>query len=468
MAGPFPPTFASCPPGARINVVGRLKCWDSSHEHHLFQSMNDKVTFQAVGLIDGSTELYTFMNATMKSQYPMPVVLIDDQTRVFRHEPPSWDSVHAVVELCAGFGGMSQGLSASGFHTVAAVDFNDKMCHLFSKQCEAETIVGNVTDLDTVCRLWHVAKGAGTISAGFACQPFSNLGDRRGSADSRSLSLRGILEIGFFMQVQAVILECVSPAAMNQYVKDEIAKFCEVMGFFCSQTELHLHDVWPSRRSRSWWLLTSSFIGHIPLTPWPKSHVVQKVMQVFPGILPWNETDENALLLSPEELVAFGADSEMFARFLLNFEGCAPCALHAWGSQVVGCLCGCRSTGLSPFRLQEKGLFGLVFSALFTDERKLRHIHPNECNALNGFDPVLDFESSPRLTLSASGQMASPLQTAWVFATLAERIQQMKQTQKIFSPNAMLQALISWTLMRCRQVWPCETEPIQDANICNL
>ena len=85
-------------------------------------------------------------------------------------------------------------------------------------------------------------------------------------------------------------------------------------------------------------------------------------------------------------------------------------------------------------RLQEKSLFGvLVRAAVRQPNDVYRHIHPNECNALNGFDPVVDFHASPPLTLAASGQMASPLQTAWVFATLAERIHQSCGTVRIIS-----------------------------------
>ena len=469
MAGNLFPTFAETLPGERLNVVGTLRCWDSSHDAHLFTSASDGVTFLVVGLIDGSSPSYTFMHATMKMQYPFPVVVLDEDSRIFRHEPPSWDSIYAVIELCAGFGGMSQGLTACGFHPVLAVDFNEKMCQLYEQQCNVPTIVGDVNDLDTVCKVWHFAKGAGTVAAGFACQPFSRLGDQKGGQDARAQSLRGILQVAFYVQAHVLILECVTPASTNQFVKEELQKFVDVTGFSCSQVELQLSDIWPSRRSRSWWLLTSPFLGQIPLVPWPKSDAISKVNQIIPGILPWDESDENLLALVPEEVTAFGADSEAYFKYLLNFEGCAPCALHAWGSQVLACECGCRPCGLSQIRLQEKGLFGLlVFSAASTGERKLRHVHPCECNALNGFDPVIDFGHNPRLTLAASGQMASPLQTAWIFATLAARIHSLKQMQSNFSACAMLQALVSWTLMRCRQVWPCCNEPVHDPNLRSL
>lgn len=87
---------------------------------------------------------------------------------------------------------------------------------------------------------------------------------------------------------------------------------------------------------------------------------------------------------------------------------------------------------------------------------------------MNGFDPVLDFGTNPRFTIAASGQMASPLQTAWIFASLGERIHQVKQDSCSFSAAAVLQALMSWTLMQCRQVWPCESETLQDPNLIAL
>ena len=99
----------------------------------------------------------------------------------------------------------------------------------------------------------------------------------------------------------------------------------------------------------------------------------------------------------------FGAGDLSCLRYLLNMEGCAPCALHSWGSQLMPCECGCRSSGLSMRRLEDKGLFGLLVRSVsdrFAQE--LRHIHPNECLALPGFDPTIDFGDNPRLTLAAA------------------------------------------------------------------
>ena len=69
----------------------------------------------------------------------------------------------------------------------------------------------------------------------------------------------GILACAFYLHVQAVVLECVLLAAQNSFVVNEIKRFLDVTGYHCTHCELHLHDVWPMRRSRAWWLLTCAW-----------------------------------------------------------------------------------------------------------------------------------------------------------------------------------------------------------------
>ena len=364
----FLQTFADTLVGSTINVVGRLLCWDAGHEAHLFKAVNDGVNFLVEGVVDGANDKCTFMRATLLRHYPIPVLKLDGASRIFQHEPPSWDSIAAVVELCSGFGGMSQGISACGFHTTLAVDHNDRMCDLYKQQGAADAIVGDVCSDETVCKIWHYAKGAGTIAAGFACQPYSRLGDQRGHLDPRALSLKGVLETAFYLQSQVLILECVTAAASNAHVKSEIQRFLDITGFNCCQIELHLNDVWPSRRSRAWWLISAPFLGSFSLMPWPKSDSLTRVRQVISCIRPWDASDEQALALLPAEL----------------------------------------------------------------------------------------------------SQMASPLQTAWIFAHVAERVHQLRNDPMSFSPPAVLQALISWTLMRCRKVWPSDKEHVTDVKLASL
>ena len=466
----LPVTFGECGIGSRINLVARLKCWDPSHEAHWLSSNHDGVSFLACGLLDGSGDTYSLLNAEFRRQFPVPLVCLDEKSHVFKHYRPTWESMNEVVEMCAGFGGMTQGLVAAGFTSVAVVDFNDRMMNLFGKQCEADQVVGDVNQLETLVAVQKISRGAGVLAAGFACQPFSKLGDERGGMDDRALCLRGILASAYYLQVQAVVLECVQPATLNTFVEQEIQHFQKISGFHISQHDLHLQDIWPARRSRAWWLLSSPMLGKIPLYGWPKMGIVSKVRHLIPYIQPWDPADEDDLALTAIEFSAFGCDQEIGNKYMLNIEGCAPCALHSWGSQLHACRCGCRPAGLSEHRLREKGLFGCLVRSCPTETKEslIRHIHPNEVMMLCGYDPIIDFGDDPRLTLAAAGQMASPLQASWVFATLAERILALQGIHSEFKAEAQLQAYMTWLIMRGRQVWPVDHETIVDRRSASL
>eukprot|EP00435_Cladocopium_sp_Y103_P009908 s3081_g2.t1 len=345
-----------------------------------------------------------------------------------------------------------------------------RFAQLYRKQNNIEAFVSDVTAPDTLHQIWSSSHGASTLCAGFACQPFSWLGDQKGQMDARATCLKGVLYIAYYLKVCAMILECVKPAAGNSFVPAEINRFLEATGYECSQVELELADVWVSRRPRAWWLITCPSIGRVPMHPWPKLSVVHHVSHVIPRLCRWSEVDEVKLTLTPLEIAAFGADSDSHHKYLLNMKGKAPCALHSWGSQVLPCECGCRDHGLSPHRLASKGLFGLLTQSA-PDENgtcHLRQMHPNEVSALNGFDPVIDFGENVRLTLSAVGQIASPLQASWVFGALAHRLDTLRYGKSEFSQTAHLQAYMSWVLMRCRQVWPTEDETIPDDKFSSL
>jgi len=466
----LPNKFGNCDTGMRISLVGKLILFDPAHDAHLCKAEHDGSLFHVSGLLDGTGEMFSFMNVTFMRQFPVPLIGIDEGSAILRHDAPSFASLYGVIELCSGFGGICQGMSTSGFFPVAAVDQNERMLKLYDVQNQTELIAGDVCKLSTLLQVWKVAKGAGVVAAGFACQPFSRLGDQLGGCDARAKCLPGILATAYFLRAQVVILECVQPASGNAFVESEIKRFLEISGFLCSQCDLHLQDIWPCRRSRAWWILSSPLIGKVPLVPWPRMRTISKVRQVISGIQPWDLGDENALALNLRELEVFGAHDDSFQRFLLNFETCAPCALHSWGSQVVGCECGCRLSGLSDARLADKGLFGCLVRSCQTEFHAsvLRHLHPNEVMGLCAYDPLIDFGSNPRLTLAAAGQMASPLQAAWVFAALDERIQTLRTNQIQFHADARIQAYMSWIIMRCRQVWPATCEVITDSNMLSL
>ena len=125
---------------------------------------------------------------------------MDDKTRVLEHSNPSWQSLHRVVELCSGMGALGHGSQAMGFQTMVGNDMNPKMCDLFSHHSGIPCIHGDICSNEVLYNVWRESAGARVVTAGFSCQPFSILGDRKGSSDVRSWSLPSVLAAAFLFQ----------------------------------------------------------------------------------------------------------------------------------------------------------------------------------------------------------------------------------------------------------------------------
>ena len=453
--------------GGLLDLVCFTKVFDIEHEGHLMVDRATGQTFIYSGFLDDGFYAYTLFDVSLKQQFPCPVLCPTKHTTVLGHRRPTWDALTSTIDLCAGFGGLTQGSLAAGMDVVVSVDQNPKLLALHGKAHQSHRICGDFGMKDTLIQIWKQSHGAAIVTSGFSCQPYSKLGDGKGQEDSRSDCLTKTLNAAFFLNAQIVVLECVAPAAQDSFVRAEIERFTRLTGFHCSQIDLRLESIWPCRRHRAWWVLSAPNVGHIKLNPWCCIPNVTEVQQVIPAIQPWDEDDEHALELDEHEMSAFGVHAGTHARYLLNGKGHCPCALHAWGSQTRACSCGCRPCGFSQARLDSKGLHGcLTRSAPLKDgQTVLRHLHPNEVMGLNTMDPILDFGTNVRLTLSAAGQIACPAQALWSF--ISARIAEIRMQPK-FDPNAQIQAYRAWLLMRCRQVWPCNSEVVMDPKLVTM
>ena len=82
-----------------------------------------------------------------------------------------------------------------------------------------------------------------------------------------------------------------------------------------------------------------------------------------------------------------------------------------------------------------------------------RHIHPQEAGALCGLDPCLTWGDNNRLALGAVGQLASPLQSLWIFSHILRKLQLTQFQVASTSPSKMMMAYRSWLLARCVKQW---------------
>ena len=146
----FPMNWCDVDNGCKLDLLCKTVIFGVNHDAHQMETVYDHKRFVLSGLIDAGFESYSIFGATMMSQFPFPVVRLEPTSVILGHKDVTWDAISSVIDLCSGFGGMSQGVLPCGFHTVTAVDQNEKMVQLFSRVSSATCIVGDVGDKQVI------------------------------------------------------------------------------------------------------------------------------------------------------------------------------------------------------------------------------------------------------------------------------------------------------------------------------
>lgn len=440
------PNLSGQSKGKEVCCVGSPVCLDSSSGRHLLVTVPTGEHFIFEGALPLGKASYSFIRVVV-AEKQVPVVLREtDETFVLSHDVCTWGGIRKVLELCCGLGALGQGALAAGFTPIAGCDLRQKMCELFERHSKAHAVHGDICEVATLKKLCQVFPYCGTIAAGIACQPYSVLGDGRGGNDPRASTLPATLAISYYLRAVLIIIECVGPAKDDPFVNHHVNMFCKKTRFLRADCVMDLQEVWPSRRSRWWCILSAPAIGCVSISACTGFPDLPSVEHVLPSIRKWPSCEETELQLSPSELEAFGAVDTCKA-YLLNRKGPMPCALHCWGSQLTPCPCGCRNQQLSPARLASKGLFGVLVESLVTGG--VRHLHPQEAAALCGLDPNLKWGAGCRLALGAVGQLASPVQSVWVFSHALRALEIAQWQRSSVDPTIALMAYRTWLLTRC-------------------
>jgi len=443
--------------GKTVCLVARPVCLDFQMNLHCMVTVPFNKSFRFQGSLEPDMVTYSLIKVRVEKDGPTPLLVTAEDTCIWGHKQCTWEDAVEVMDFCSGMGGMGQGAKAAMFQPVVACDLRQSMLDLYSLNSDAKLVKGDITRISTLNEVYKAHPRGTTLAAGVSCQPYSKLGDGRSGDDERSLTLPAVLAAAHFLRSMAVVLECVEPAGQDAYVRWHVDQFCVRTGFHKAETILHLHEVWPCKRSRWWCVLTAPAIGPVDLRPFPMIPDLPTVRHVFPSTPAWNVDAEKALMLSAVEIEAFSNHGGGCEAHLLNFAGVMPCALHAWGSQVTACPCGCRMTGLSTRRLQSRGLHGVLVRSVCQDGTRVkgafRHLHPQEAACLCGMDAGLEWGNSPRLALGAVGQFASPVQAMWIFLQVRKKFEIIKEGSWTTQPYASLLAYRSWLLARSRPVW---------------
>ena len=334
------------------------------------------------------------------------------------HEPLQSCHFQMLKESCSGIGALGMGAVTAGLRVVALNELQPVTCRLLRQITEVPVVEGDIGDQAVLLQMWQVEAQPCVLSAGVSCQPYSRLGDKRGGRDPRAMSLPRVLQAGLLLQSSAIVIECVPQASKDAFVRTCLEEFCVATGYHCAELQLELADVWAARRARWWCVLSPPLLGPCRLQPWPSQVTYATVGDVLHHTLPMHAS-LSTLELTPYEVRQFSTRHPM-SSYLLQTNAPMSTSLHSAACQVYPCPCGCRSLPFTEERLDQNLIATVVVchGAGFEAGDKYRHLAPAEIAFLNGLTPLGPWGAHPRLAVCLIGQLASPLQSAWVFSHL--------------------------------------------------
>ena len=410
----FEPNWLSLPVGSVCDIVCDLVCLGDPCSLAVLKPSGRPC--RVIGLPPDASGTCTLFRVSLadglRSGEPLFRFLESSTLRV--HQPLSSDHFLNLVEFCAGCGASSVGLTEVGFNHRVAVEWNEPMAKLHQRIHEkVPVITGDIGEVQTLIQLSKLCPEPFSLMAGVSCQPYSRGGSQAGGQDSRAQTVPSVSKAVYLLQIPLLILECVVPAT-NAFVRSHLDHLCQQLGMRLSECILKLEDTWAANRARWWVVAVNSRFGEIqlPQIPGLGKFVVQ---DLIPYVIDWPPSEQQQITLTNEEDRVFQKYGPP-RKFAVKMDQKLPTALHSWGGQATSCACGCRKSGFSLQLLEERGLFAQLFPVIDpkTGESRWRHLHVKEVSLLNGLPPQQNWGNDQRLNLAAAGQMASPLQAAWI------------------------------------------------------
>lgn len=304
---------------------------------------------------------------------------------------------------------------------VSAVDLCPLALSAYRLNHAATAVLGDITLSETIFEM-HIQQCLSGVQpllvGGFPCQPLSRQGAQRRQSDSRSMVLPALLRAAYYLQVSGVCLECVPEAYTDQGTQAVLHEFANLMNFTIHQRIVHLHDTWPSRRTR-WFALVIPECFGFHLQEMPKLSPAPVVGDLIPFTQwpTWNDAEEHQLRWTEMESQTYKDPAYGSTDRRVDLSQPLPTALHSWGSALYKCPCNCRAQGFHPRTLKAKGLRGVeIISGLWPHAS--RHIHPKELQFLLGFPPLQCVLSDCRAQLCLLGNSVSPVQVIWILSQL--------------------------------------------------
>eukprot|EP00438_Fugacium_kawagutii_P009865 Skav229362 [mRNA] locus=scaffold3209:156150:160939:- [translate_table: standard] len=441
------------PTGTRTTLAARLLVRNDDLDHgHLCQGLILGQIFRLKAPLPSDTVTVTVINAPV-TFFRLPTLEPDASSHVLSFPVRNAKELLEMVETCAGIGGIAKGAEHAGFVPKAQNEVQAKFCMYQQKHAKSTVIEGDIGKLNTIAQMHQAAPHAGTMSFGFSCQPWSQLGDRQEGQDERAMTLPYGLYAAYLLQVEIVVLECVPQAAQSTFVQNCLKYHLQMSHSTRTETLLELSNCWPAKRRRWWTVITKSYYGHVTLQPLPELVRKPTIQGLLPSFLQLTEHEKNQLTLNSQERVAYHNYGNGIHSQLVDTNAPMNTALHSWGNAVTDCACLCRPA-FSHRRLEQHGLFGaLVFEKHEKPDKNLRHLGPREVCLLQGMPIHEGWDEEQRLLLAGLGQIASPIQSCWIFGQIAHHLSNAQYiTGEVRSPKQCLVNLFR-ELFTLRDEW---------------
>ena len=436
--------------GKRITLVAQIDIHDNTLGH-LCTGLLTKQQFRLQCELDDSINRITIVNAIVT--HPRgPVLEIDQHAAILKHQAVTGSSLQQLVETCVGLGALGQGASKAGWTVQVGNDQSEKFCdHLANLQ--KQVVCGDICNLQTVVNMHLQSPTAKSMAFGFSCQPFSKLGDKREGEDIRAQCLPLGLYASYLLQMQLVVLECTPTAPSSQFVKRCLQHHEEMTGFLRSEAILDLQGFWPSSRKRWWCVINNGAFGKVYVPPMPQITPSPTISDIIPKFLELNPQELQELTLTGYERDLFSSLGKGFQEQMVDIHGTLPTALHSWGNQCIRCQCGCGRE-MSFERLRDHGIHGaLVAVHNAMPSANIRHLSGREMSLLNGFAKAEGWDDNQRFLTAGVGQLASPLQSCWVFSHVRRQLQQFHFIPQDDSQPKQILACMALDVLRLRDQW---------------
>ena len=418
----------------RVDLSGDIICHDSDSGACMLYTWPGMMKVRVFSglFVDDDTEHVSIYGALFMDGMGLPGFVVDKHSEVLYHKRLQLKDFYQVIELCSGMGIATQGFMVSGLTPQVANELQPGMAKAYSAlHPDIPVVTGDVCDPITVIEIHRTYERSAIVAAGFSCQPYSAGGKCMGVHDSRSATLKGVLDAVKMLRSPVCILECVSKAGTNRYVRQVLDVFCKEFQFHLNEQVLRLEECWVTRRERWWAVLSAPCFGAVSIPPLPCIPFPAKVKHLLPQPMTCDAADLQELLLTEREMGLLVELVPNYKELYLPLNGKCPTCLHAWGSQFDGCPCGCRG----PFAmetLRSRGVYG-VFVPTGTEielngvvHPQLRHIHPTELAWLNGMIAPESWPISLKMSLAGLGQQACPIHSLWVGAQVVRHISMMQ------------------------------------------